>query len=195
MHCGAHREPFFNLVPRVTLRLLESERDALFFLVDIEHDDVNFLANLKQFARVSEPTPGHISDMEQAIHSIEVDKRAEIGQILDDPFDGIPQFDGLEESRAFFGSLLLDDFPAAKNDVFALVVDLDDLKVVGVTDELLEILRRNNIDLGTGEECFDADINGQTAFDHRFHLAFDQAIAFEDLDNFVPVLLVSGLFL
>ena len=116
-------------------------------------------------------------------------------RFLTTPLTVSPDLHGLKEPGAFFGSLLLDDLAAAEHDVFALVIDLDDLEVVGVADELLEILGWNDIDLRTGEERFDADIDGQAAFDHGFHLAFDQAIAFEDLDNFVPVLLVSGLFL
>ena len=66
---------------------------------------------------------------------------------------------------------MLDDLAAAEDDVFAVVVDLDDLEVVGVAHELLEILGRNDVDLRTGEECFDADIDGEAAFDDGFDLA------------------------
>ena len=102
VHGGAHWESLFNLVPRVALRLFESERYALFLFVDIEHDDINFLADLEKLTWVSESSPGHIGDMKQAIHPIEIDKRTEIGQVFDNAFDRVAQLHRLEESRCVF---------------------------------------------------------------------------------------------
>ena len=47
----ARREAFFDLVPRILLRLLQAKRDALLFLVDVENDDFELLADFEQFAR------------------------------------------------------------------------------------------------------------------------------------------------
>jgi len=43
----ARRETFFDLVPRIPLRLLESERDTFLFLVNIENDDFELLPYFK----------------------------------------------------------------------------------------------------------------------------------------------------
>ena len=40
------RETLFDLIPRILLRLLQAERDALFFLVDVEHDHFEGLCRL-----------------------------------------------------------------------------------------------------------------------------------------------------
>ncbi len=64
-----------------------------------------------------------------------------------------------------------------EDDVLTVVVDLDDLEVVGVAHELLEILRRNDVDLGGGQERFHADVDGETAFDHGLDLALDETFA------------------
>ena len=85
----ADREPFFDLVPRILLRLLQAERDALFLLVDIEHDHFELLADFEQLARMAEAAPGHVGDVEQAIHAIEIDERAEIGEVLDRAVDAM----------------------------------------------------------------------------------------------------------
>ena len=61
--------------------------------------------------------------------------------------DAFTQLDRFEEARPFFCAFLLDDFAAAQHDVFAFVVDLNDLEVVRVADELLKIFRRDNINL------------------------------------------------
>ena len=43
----ASRETLFDLVPWILLSLFESQRDALFFLVDVEHDDFQRLTDLQ----------------------------------------------------------------------------------------------------------------------------------------------------
>ena len=111
------------------------------------------------------------------------------------PVNGAADLDAIEEFLALLGAFLLDELAAGEDDVLAVVVDLDDLEVVGVAHELLEIFRGNDVDLGSGKEGFDADIDGKTAFDDGFDLALDEAIAMEDLDDLVPVLFVGGFLL
>ena len=95
------------------------------------------------------------------------------------PCDAIADVDAFEEFLSLLAALLLDQFAPAEHDVFAVVVNLNDLKIVGVTNKLLQIFRRNDVDLGCRQKRFDADVHHQTAFNDGFHLAFDQAIALE----------------
>ena len=185
----------FDLFPRILLGLLEAEGDALLLLVDVEDDDLDFLADLEQFARVAEAAPGHVGDVEQAVHAVEVDERAEVGEVLDHALDRVADLDRVEEALALLRALLLDELAAGEDDVLAVVVDLDDLEVVGVADELLEILRRDDVDLRAGQERFDADVDGEAAFDDGLDLALDEAVALEDLDDLLPVLAVGGALL
>ena len=52
------------------------------------------------------------------------------------PVDLVADLDGLEERWRLLGALLLDELAAGEDDVLAVVVDLDDLEVVGVADVL-----------------------------------------------------------
>ncbi len=97
-----------------------------------------------------------------------------------------------EERLALFAALLLDELAAGKDDVFAVVVDLDDLEIVDVADELVEILGRGDVDLAAGQERLDADVDHEAALDDALDLAFDQAAAVEDADDLLPVLAVQG---
>ena len=63
------------------------------------------------------------------------------------PLTRVADLDGFEEVLALLAALLLDELAAAEDDVLAVVVDLDDLEVVGVADELLEIFRGDDVDL------------------------------------------------
>src|SRR4030095_3183541 len=191
----AAREAFLDLVPRIFLGLLEAQGYALFFFVNVEHDDFQLLPDLEQLAGMSEASPSHIGDVEQAIHSIEIDERAKVGEVFYRARHAVADIHAFHEFLSLFAALLLDDFAPAEHDVFAVVVQLNNLKIVGVTNELLQILWRNHVDLRRRQKCFDADVHHQTAFHHRFYLAFDQAIAPEDMHDLVPVLPISGFFL
>ena len=95
----------------------------------------------------------------------------------------------------FFAALLLDHLASAEHHIFAIVIDLDDFEVVGVANELLQIFWRNDVNLRRGQKRLNADVHHEAAFDHRFHLALDQAVTLENTDDFVPVLAVGGFLL
>ncbi len=77
-----------------------------------------------------------------------------------------------------------------------VVVDLDDLEIVGVADELLQILRRDDVDLRRRQKRFDADVDHQAAFDDGLHLALDQAVVLANtLRDLVPILAIGRFFL
>src|SRR5207248_400828 len=84
---------------------------------------------------------------------------------------------------------------AAENDVFAVVVEFNDLEIVGVANELLQILWWNDVDLRCRQKRLNTDVHHQPTFHHRFYFAFDQAVALENTDNLVPILAVSGFLL
>ena len=191
----AGRETLFDLVPGILLRLLQAEGNALLLLVDVEHEDFELLTDLEQFARMAEAAPGHVGDVEQAVHAVEIDERAEIGEVLDRARDGVADLDAFEEFLALLAPLLLDQFAPAKHDVLPVVVDLDDFEIVGVADKLLEIPRRDDVDLRGGQERFDADVDHEAAFDDGLDLALDQAVAGKDLRDLVPVLAIGGFLL
>ena len=152
-------------------------------------------ADFEQLARVPEAAPGHVGDVEQAIHAIEIDECTEVSQVLDAARDHVADLHAFEELLALLAPLLLDQFAPAENDVLPVVVDLDNLEIVGVADELLQIFRRNDVDLRSRQERFDADVHHQAAFDDRLHLAFDQPVAREDARDLVPILTIGGLLL
>jgi len=60
---------------------------------------------------------------------------------------------------------------------------------------LVEILRRDDVDLRAGQERFHAHVDHEAALDDSLDLALHQATLFVDLDDLVPVLLVGRFFL
>ncbi len=191
----ANRKALFETIPGVGLKLFETKRDTLLVLVDLEDDNREAVAWLDGLARVRETCPGHVGDVEKSVDAIEIEEGSEVGDVLDGTFDLVTGAHGSEELLASLTALGLDEFAAAEDDVLAILVQLDDLEVVGVSDKLGEILRRIDIHLRSGEESLDADIDDETTLDDGFDASLDDALGLEQLDDLRPVLTLGSLLL
>ena len=67
-----------ELLPRVLLRRLERERDALAGEVDVEHLHGDLVADLDDRRRVVDVLPRQLGDVDEAVHAAEVDERTEV---------------------------------------------------------------------------------------------------------------------
>src|SRR5262245_29549530 len=78
----AHLILALDVLPRVRELLLETEADAFLLAIHIENDDIDFLADLEDFARMANAAPAHVRDVQQSIEAIEVDERAKVGDVF-----------------------------------------------------------------------------------------------------------------
>ena len=67
-----------ELLPRVLLRGLERQRDALARQVDVEHLHGDLVAHLHDRARVVDVLPRQLGHVDEAVHAAEVDEGAEV---------------------------------------------------------------------------------------------------------------------
>ena len=70
-------------LPRVGLRLLQAERDALAVAIDVEHLHAHALADLEHLGRVVHVAPRELRDVDQAVDAVEVDEGAEVDDVRD----------------------------------------------------------------------------------------------------------------
>src|SRR5947209_7865830 len=123
---GADGIFLIDTVPGIGQLLLEAETDALFFTIDVEHDDVDVLADFKDFRGMADATPTHVGNVEQTIDAVEIDESAEVGNVLDGAFANIARGHFAEELLTALSAFLLDEFAAGKDDVLTLLVDFYD---------------------------------------------------------------------
>ena len=138
----AHTDRVFLIdrFPRVARRLFDAEGNFLFFLVDAEDNDVDFLPLRKDFVRVIDAfRPGHFADVDEAFDAFfQLNERA-VGHDVDDDaldfradrvflFDVFPRARGLlfQTERNLF--LFVIDL---KNHNFDLLIDFDEFFRVG----------------------------------------------------------------
>src|SRR5216684_1194903 len=71
-----------RIQPRVGCELLESQRDPLLVLVELQHFYLDLVADVDQVAGMGQTSPRHIGDVQQAVDSAQVHESAVLGQIL-----------------------------------------------------------------------------------------------------------------
>ena len=122
----ADREVLDEHLPRILGGLLEAERDALAVEVDVEHLDLDRIADLDDLGRVVDVAPGELGDVHEAVDAAEVDERTEV----DDGGDVTRQDHALLQLAEDLGALglaaLFEDDATREDDVVAVAVHLDD---------------------------------------------------------------------
>ena len=141
-----------RVLPGVVLHLLEAERDALALGVELEHHDVDLVADLEHLGRVVDPAPGHVGDVQQAVDAAEVDEGAVLGEVLDDALDDLAFLELVERLLLLLGALLLEHGLARQHDVAAPLVDLDDLQAELLADAGFQVAHGPDVDQRAGKE-------------------------------------------
>jgi hypothetical protein len=142
----------FGVVPRIFLGLLEAQGDALGLGVVLEDLDGDLVADLEDLVRVVDAAPRHVRDVEQAVDAAEVDEGAVLGDVLDGALDDHALGEGLEGLLLHLVALALEEDAAREHDVAALLVELDDLELVGLADQLVQVADGAQVHLAAGEE-------------------------------------------
>ena len=165
-----------DFFPRIAGFLFETERNAFLVIVDIEDHDFDFLTDIEEFAGIEDAGPGHISDVEEAVDTAEIDECTEVSDVFDSTFTDLTDLHILKKLSAHIFAGFCQEFAAGNDDILAIFVDLQDLQVEFLANVFVHVLYRADIDLGTGEERFHAiEVDDDTAFDAMFHETLDGA--------------------
>src|SRR5581483_11489429 len=184
-----------DLLPRVGLSLLEAERDALPVSVDVEHLDLDRLADLQHLGRVVDVRPRKLGDVDQAVHAVQVDEGAEVDDVRDLALDDVARLELVEDRLAHLLALVLQHRPPREDDVVAGAVELDHLRAQLLAEELVEVLDAANVDERRRQEAAHAEVEDQAALDDLDHLAVYRLAALGRLLDRLPGHLEAGALL
>src|SRR5437763_11135111 len=76
---SADRIAMLGIEPRIGRELLESQGNALLVLVVLQNFHLDLIADVDEILGMSETSPGHVGDMQQAVEAPEIDKGAVLG--------------------------------------------------------------------------------------------------------------------
>ena len=190
---GADGELLLNRVPGILGRLLETEADALAVAIDIENHNVELFADLEHLGRVLDAAPAHIGDMEETVETVEVDERAEVGDVLHAALADFALLERTEEFGLLLGERTLDELTARDDEVASLVGNLDNLEIVSLADIGLELLDGSDFNLAAGQERLDiVDSDQKTAADGRLDRTGNDTAFNITLENLLPADLLVG---
>src|SRR5262249_1685632 len=147
-----------HLLPRIGLRLLETERDPLAFAVDVEHLHLDRLADLEHLRRMVDVTPRKLGDVDEAVHPVEIDEGAEVDDVGDRALDDVAGIEPVEDPLPLLLALFLEHGAAREDDVVARAVELDDLALELLPEELVEVLHAADVHERRGQEAAHAEI-------------------------------------
>ena len=100
--------------------------------------------------------PGQVGEMKKTVDAAEIDEGAEIGDVLDDSFPFLPDFELGKKGLFLLFTFLLEDHTTRDDDVAAPLVELDDLAVEALAEHIVEIGNLPEGDLRSGKECVNA---------------------------------------
>src|SRR5438270_6698073 len=141
-----------DILPGIRLQLLEAERNALALPVDVENLDLELLADLHHLGRMRYAAVAHVGDVQQAVDAAEIDERAEVGDVLDDPFAHLSHLELFHQDVALGLPLGFEQHAPAHHDVAAALVELDDLELEALPQQLVDVGHAPQRDLAAGEE-------------------------------------------
>ena len=154
-----------DLLPRVALRLLQAEGDPLPVAVDVEHLDLDLLADVEHLGRMVDVAPGELGDVDQPVDPVEVDEGAEVDDVRDRAGDDVAGREPVEDRLAHLLALLLEHCAPREDDVVAAAVELDHLAAKRLARELLQVLDAADVDERGGQEPAHAEVEDEPALD------------------------------
>ena len=188
----AHLMALGELVPRVLLGGLERQADALAAAVDVEHLDLDLVADGHDRTGMVDVLPRQFGHVDEAVHAAQVDEGAEVDDARDHAGADLAGTQVVEEVLALLLLGLLQPGSAREHDVVAVLVEFDDLGVDGGVHVGLQVAHPTQFDEGGGQEAPKADVDDQTALDNLDDGAGDDTVALLDLLDPAPGPLVLG---
>src|SRR5690606_10040732 len=128
-----------EVLPGVLLGRLQRQRDPLAVHVDVEHLDGDLVTDVDDLARVVDVLPGQLGDVDQTVDAAEVDERTEVDDGGDDALADLTLLQLGQEALTDLGLGLLEPRAARQDDVVAVLVELDDLRLELLADVGLQV--------------------------------------------------------
>src|SRR2546426_10393705 len=189
----ARRERLLDALPRVRRLLLVAERDAARLAVEVQHDHLDLVTDLKDLRRVPHAPPAHVGDVQEPVDAAQVDERAVVRDVLHGAREHHALREDLERVLLLLFALLLEDGPSGQDDVATAPVQLDHLRADRLPDHRGEVLHGPEVHLRAGEEGLHAHVHRQAALDDLHDPALDRQPLVVGLRDRVPHLDLVGL--
>ncbi len=156
---GTDRIVVRSIGPGILFELFDTQGNPLTLSVVFDDFYINGLADSNPFARMVDPAPGDIGNVEKPVKAAEIDEGTVIGNVFNHTCDGSAFLEFFE--KLFFHALanLFEDDPAGNYNIIAFLVMLKNPEFETLADKFIEVAYRFKINLGARQKCGHADID------------------------------------
>ena len=154
-----------EFLPRILLRCLQRQADALAAEVDVEDLHLDRVANGDDGAGVIDVLPRKLGHVDESIHAAEVDESTERNNRGHSALADLADLEVGEELVAGLLLVLFEVCPTRKDDVVAVLIEFDDLGVHLRADVRRKIADTAEFDERCGQEATQADVDNEAALD------------------------------
>ena len=166
-HHGIHREPRFDIRPRVIQQVAVVEADLARLAVDLFNLDPDLLTGLQDFAGMRDSIPTELADVNQAVQSADIDKRTKIADAGHGPFADVAHLQFFQQFRPLFFLLTFQQRPMTQDQVAPAFVGLRDHAQQLLFVVLRIMLDAEHLDLAGRDEAPDVPHHALEAADVR----------------------------
>ena len=184
-----------ELLPWILLGGLERQADPLAAEIDLEDLDFDLVANGNNGSGVVNMLPREFGDVDESVHTAEVDERTEVDDRRDDAGPYLAGLEVVEELFALFTLRLFEPTTSTEDNIVAILVELDDLGLDLLTHVRLKISYTPEFDERSGKEATEANIDDQPTLDNLDDVALDDPLGLFDLFDPSPGTFVLCTFL
>ena len=139
--------------------------------------------------------PCHVGDMQQAVDTAEIDKRAVVGDVLDHAVDHLALFEAGDDLTALLGPGLLEHRAARDDDIAAPAIHLENLEGLRRIHKRTHVADRPDVDLAAGKKRHRAiEIDREAALHAVEDHALDLLVGFVFLFEPDPTLFAARFF-
>ncbi|CDE08859.1 putative uncharacterized protein [Prevotella sp. CAG:485] len=176
-----------EVIPRMRGKLLQTQCDAAFVVVEVKDYHVQTLIKLYNLVRVRYAAPAQVGDVNQAVYATKVDEHTVIGDVLHDAFQHLTLLQ-LGDDFALLGfQFCLDEGFVADYNVAVIFVDFHHFEFHRFVYEYIVVADGAHVDLRAGQEGLDAeDVYYHAAFGTAFYVALDDFVLLHCLFHAAP---------
>ena len=136
---------------------------------------------------MADTAPAHVSDVQQTVDSTKINKRTEIGNVLDGSLTELTHLERFEKTLLHLLAFFFDQTTTRNNNVSTRLVDLQNHTFDLRTNVFRNVVRTTNVHLAGGQEDVDANVQQQSTLDLADDATLDDVAFGMSADDLFPL--------
>ena len=144
-----YRVMFGSGQPGIFGKLFHAQGNAFFFQVEIQNLDLDLISHGEHLRRMFHPAPADVGNMQQTVHTAQIDKYAIFSDVLDDAVNDTAFLNGSQGGGSFLFPFLFKDNSSGEDDVTSFTVVFQYFEFKGLADHIIKVANRAKVCLGS----------------------------------------------